>query len=61
SARAIQQRIRELVDQEDPLHPHSDQAIAEMLKKEGVNIARRTVTKYREQMGILSSSTRRRS
>ena len=61
SARAIQQRIRELVDQEDPLHPLSDQAIAEMLKKEGVNIARRTVTKYREQMGILSSSTRRRS
>ena len=61
SARAIQQRIRELIEQEDPRHPLSDQAIAETLKHEGVNIARRTVTKYREQMGILSSSTRRRS
>jgi len=61
SARAIQQRIRELIEQEDPRQPLSDQAIAEALKKEGVNIARRTVTKYREQMGILSSSARRRS
>ncbi|HPO31136.1 MAG TPA: hypothetical protein PKX28_07835, partial [Candidatus Hydrogenedentes bacterium] len=33
----------------------------DLLKSKGYNIARRTVTKYREQMGILSSSTRRRS
>lgn len=61
SSRAIQERIREVIEKEDPRRPLSDQAIAEILKKEGLNIARRTVTKYREQLGILSSSARRRS
>ena len=44
---------------EDARHPLSDQHIAEMLAKENVDIARRTVAKYREIMGILPSSKRR--
>ena len=46
-------KIKELVDAEDAKHPHSDQKIVELLKKGGIDIARRTVAKYREQLGIL--------
>ena len=53
-------RIKEIIDKEDPAKPLSDQKIAEMLSDATVNIARRTVTKYREMMRIGSSSERRR-
>ena len=53
------ERIRRLITNEDPRRPLSDQRIAEMLKRSDIDIARRTVTKYREAMNILSSTKRR--
>jgi RNA polymerase sigma-54 factor len=53
-------RIRELVQQEDKSRPLSDSDIVERLKAEGLDIARRTVTKYRRVLKIPSSSRRRR-
>ena len=59
ASQAVKSKIKELVDGEDVKRPHSDQKIVELLKKTGIDIARRTVAKYREQMGILSSSKRK--
>lgn len=56
---AVQERIKAIVSKEDPKHPLSDQKIAEILKEEDIDIARRTVAKYREVLGILSSSQRK--
>ena len=56
---AVQERIKAIVSKEDPKHPLSDQKIAEILKDEDIDIARRTVAKYREVLGILSSSQRK--
>jgi RNA polymerase sigma-54 factor len=52
-------RIKELVDKEERKHPLSDQKIVELLRKEGLIVARRTVAKYREKMGILSARYRK--
>ena len=52
STRRIKQRIKEIIEAEDKHKPLSDEKIAEMLKKEGFPIARRTVAKYREQLQI---------
>ena len=60
AAEAIKARIRTLLSEENPKKPLSDQAIANALKKEGIKVARRTVAKYREGMGILSSSKRKK-
>ena len=60
SARGIRARIQKLVGDEDPRKPLTDQAIVDLLKKEGVQIARRTVAKYRDQLGILSARMRKR-
>ena len=60
SARGIRARIKKLVDDEDPKRPLTDQAIVDILKSEGVQIARRTVAKYRDQLGILSARMRKR-
>jgi RNA polymerase sigma-54 factor len=60
SARGIKVRIQELVGGEDPKRPLTDQKIVELLRKEGTQIARRTVQKYRDQLGILSSRFRKR-
>lgn len=60
SSESVKERIREFVASEDPKHPLSDQEIAEMLVKSGIDIARRTVAKYREMMSILSSSRRKK-
>ena len=59
ASQAVKSKIKELVASEDPKRPHSDQKIVELLKKGGIDIARRTVAKYREQLGILSSSKRK--
>ncbi len=59
SSMSIKQRIRRLISQEDPKKPLGDQAIADILAKEGIRLARRTVTKYRESMGIPASTKRR--
>ncbi|MFQ5665926.1 MAG: RNA polymerase factor sigma-54 [Candidatus Binatia bacterium] len=59
SAESVKDRIREIISQEDPREPLSDQHIAKMLSTEHVGIARRTVAKYRGMMGVLPSSKRR--
>ena len=61
SAEAVRHRIRQLIDAEKPADVLSDDTIAEMLQKEqGIEVARRTVAKYREGMNIPSSVIRRR-
>jgi RNA polymerase sigma-54 factor len=59
SSTAIRARIRKLIAQEAPDHPLSDQQLAEMLAADGIQVARRTVAKYREALGIAPSSARR--
>lgn len=59
SALPIKERIRALVANEDPEHPLTDQEIIAALAHEGIRIARRTAAKYREEMGIPASGTRR--
>jgi RNA polymerase sigma-54 factor len=60
SSEAVRDRIRQMIDQEQPVDVLSDDAIVDILKKDGVDIARRTVAKYREGMNIPSSVQRRR-
>ena len=52
STREIKQKVRELIDNEDKSHPITDDDLVEMLHQSGYAIARRTVAKYREQLGI---------
>jgi len=59
SAETVKEKIRELVSAEEPKNPLSDQAIAEMLRVRQINIARRTVAKYRQALGILPSANRK--
>lgn len=60
SATAIRAFIKELIDSEVPAKPLSDSKISELLKEKGINVARRTIAKYREAMSIPSSSQRKR-
>jgi RNA polymerase sigma-54 factor len=60
SARGIKAKIQKLVSEEEPKRPLTDQAIVNILKDEGIQIARRTVAKYRDQLGILSARMRKR-
>ncbi len=60
SAEAVRHRIKTLIDQEDAKAILSDDKIVEILKADGIDIARRTVAKYRESMKIPSSVQRRR-
>ena len=53
-------RLGQMVAQEDPKHPFSDQALTERLSAEGFHLARRTVAKYRQTMGLPSSRRRRK-
>ena len=59
SSKMAMNRIKELVEKEERKHPLSDQKIVELLRKEGLIVARRTVAKYREKMGILSARYRK--
>jgi RNA polymerase sigma-54 factor len=59
AAKSLKERIRNLVKEEDPNKPLTDNAISSIFQKEGIKIARRTVAKYREQMGILPVKLRR--
>jgi RNA polymerase sigma-54 factor len=56
----VRHRIKSLIDGEDPKKILSDDKLVELLQKEGIDIARRTVAKYREAMRIPSSVQRRR-
>jgi RNA polymerase sigma-54 factor len=58
--RSIKETIEKIIQKEDPKKPISDQSISRELEKEGIKIARRTVAKYREQLGILPTHLRRR-
>lgn len=60
SSTSVKNTIQKLIDTENSQKPLSDQKIAERLNEEGINISRRTVAKYRDEMRIPSSSMRRR-
>ncbi|MFN2257166.1 MAG: RNA polymerase factor sigma-54 [Desulfuromonadaceae bacterium] len=60
AAESVKSRIRDIVAAENAQKPYSDQKIVKMLAEDGINIARRTVTKYREMLGIRSSTARKR-
>lgn len=60
ASESVKNKIKEIVDAEDLRRPLSDQRIAEILAAHNINIARRTVTKYREMLRIGSSSERKR-
>ncbi|MGD8372440.1 MAG: RNA polymerase factor sigma-54 [Syntrophobacterales bacterium] len=59
ASESVKERIRQLVQNEDPRKPFSDKAIVEKLREENIDIARRTVAKYRELLGILPSNLRK--
>lgn len=60
ASKSVKEEIKNLVGKEDPKKPYSDCEIVDLLKQKGINIARRTVAKYREMMGILPSSKRKK-
>ena len=60
SARSIKAQIQKMVDDEEPKDPLTDQQIVQMFEQRGVKIARRTVAKYRDQLGILPARMRKR-
>ena len=59
SKRSVKQRITEIIEKEDASGPLSDQEIFRQLNAEGINLARRTVTKYREELGIKAARFRK--
>jgi RNA polymerase sigma-54 factor len=59
SSKSVQLHVKRIVNGEDKRHPLSDQKIADILKKDGLTIARRTVTKYREALGIPATNLRK--
>ena len=59
SSEAVRARVRRIVEREDPEFPLADEQIVELLDREGIIIARRTVAKYRKALRIPSSNERR--
>jgi RNA polymerase sigma-54 factor len=55
----IRLKLQEVVDQEDKSNPYSDEELVQQLEKHGLKVARRTITKYRQKMGIPGSRQRR--
>lgn len=60
ASESVKLKLKELVSKEDPKKPLSDQKLVDLLKKEGIDIARRTVAKYRDVLRILPSSQRKK-
>jgi RNA polymerase sigma-54 factor len=60
ASESVKQAIKRIIEAEDPNRPFSDQALVELLAKDGIVIARRTVAKYREMLNLLSSSKRKK-
>ena len=60
ASESVKNKIREIISSENPKRPYSDQKMVELLRQHGIDIARRTVTKYREMLGIGSSTERKR-
>jgi RNA polymerase sigma-54 factor len=61
SSLSIKNKIHKIITDENRHHPHSDARIMEILRGEGIQIARRTVAKYREELRIPSSSQRKQA
>jgi RNA polymerase sigma-54 factor len=61
ASEAVKDKIRQLCGGEDPANPLSDREIVDLLKGQNIDIARRTVAKYREMLGILPSSKRKKA
>jgi len=59
ASEAVKNHIKQIVGEEDSSNPYSDQKIVELLRARGIDIARRTVAKYREVLGVLPSSKRK--
>ena len=59
SKSAVLERLRALIEGEDAAHPHSDETLAALLRGQGIDISRRTVAKYRSELGIPSAPGRR--
>jgi RNA polymerase sigma-54 factor len=59
SSVTIKQRIRKIIENEDPRKPLSDSKIVSILQKEGLMLARRTIAKYREELKIPTSNQRK--
>jgi RNA polymerase sigma-54 factor len=60
ASKSVKEEIKQIVSSEKPKKPYSDCEIVDLLEAKGINIARRTVAKYREMMGILPSSKRKK-
>jgi RNA polymerase sigma-54 factor len=60
ASKSVRDEIKKIISQENPKKPYSDSDIVELLDKAGISIARRTVAKYREMMGVLPSSKRKK-
>lgn len=60
ASESVKEKVKAIIATESPAHPYSDQKIVELLLKDNINIARRTVAKYREMLGILPSSKRKK-
>jgi RNA polymerase sigma-54 factor len=56
---SVQEKIRQIIANEDPKKPYSDDKISKLLKESQINIARRTVAKYREMLKVLPSNKRK--
>jgi len=61
ASESVKERIRQIIREEDLARPFSDQEIVEKLEAENISIARRTVAKYREMLGVLPSNKRKRT
>lgn len=59
SSRSVKEMIRDIISREDPAKPLSDNKISAMLEEKGLKVARRTVAKYREELGIPATSLRK--
>ncbi|MFP3928845.1 MAG: RNA polymerase factor sigma-54 [Desulfobacteraceae bacterium] len=59
ASESVKQRIRDIIKNEDKKNPYSDQEVADILKESNIDVARRTVAKYRDTLGILPSRKRR--
>ncbi|SKA11942.1 RNA polymerase sigma-54 factor [Carboxydocella sporoproducens DSM 16521] len=60
SSRSVKLLLKELISNEDPKQPLSDQKLAELLGQKGIQISRRTVAKYRDELGIPAAARRKR-
>jgi RNA polymerase sigma-54 factor len=60
SSESVKEQLKGIIKSEDKAKPYSDQEVAELLRRVNINVARRTVAKYRETLGILPSRKRRK-